>query len=95
MSEKRTVVEVGGTAAKRTRLFQREIAQAHHDREHLWVATLTFRVTPPLRDGAMLAVEDLRAGPVAFCMMCERTFTPEVDPVCPGDAEVDRLLRED
>jgi hypothetical protein len=84
MTDERTVVEIPDNSKARIRIFKAEIARAHLDNEHLWVATLTFRVTPPLRDGTMLPVEDLRMGPVAFCWLCDITYLPGVDPACPG-----------
>jgi hypothetical protein len=55
-------------------------------REHLWIATLGYLVTMPLRPGALLDPDNVIGPPVIGCFVCEQDYTEGmVGTPCPGD----------
>lgn len=69
----------------RDRVLRAEYAKALHDKEHYWVASFMYRVTPPIQAGQPFDFENLRAGPVLMCYVCEEPYSPDISPVCPGE----------
>lgn len=50
-------------------------ARALRSGEHLWVAVVSYFVTPPIRDGQLLDVENMAIEPAVGCYLCEQPFT--------------------
>lgn len=64
---------------------EREQAEAVRRREHYWLAFVTYRVVPPMREGAMLDAENLRGIPVLGCFICEEPWSDDAPRRCPGE----------
>lgn len=82
----RDLVHTNDVAAYCT-VFEAETSLAAAEQSHYWVATLMFKVEPPLRDGHTFAAADLRAGPLIICFICDQPWTPDADPRCPGEPD--------
>lgn len=56
------------------RLFEQEMAEATREHRHYWTAVVMYKVNPPLTDGSILDVENLRSRPAVGCFICERAY---------------------
>jgi hypothetical protein len=65
--------------------MERELEEAKRNHEHFWVAIVSFKVTPPLLDGAVLDHENMLGPPAIGCYICEAVFTKLMARKCPGE----------
>jgi len=55
-------------------LADKEIAEATKEHRHYWTAVVMYKVNPPLKDGSVLDLENLRSRPAVGCFICERVY---------------------
>lgn len=65
--------------------FDRRYERATQRREHLWVATVCYFVTPPFKEGQLLGVENMAMDPALGCYICEQVYTPTIGNRCAGE----------
>lgn len=61
-----------------------DLARAVHDGDHLWIAMMAFRVSPPIQEGTLFGADNLWQGPDVGCYVCEQAYSEQLDPICPG-----------
>lgn len=66
-------------------IFETEIRAAEAAHEHYWIASLSYKVTPPLIEERSFDVENLRIPPVVGCYICEEPWTKTARKFCNGD----------
>lgn len=79
--------EIPGDRIRRAeQLADQEIAQATKEHRHYWTAVVMYKVNPPLMDGAILDIENLRSRPAVGCFICERVYgSPGLGARCKGE----------
>lgn len=58
--------------------FNRRYGDAVAGRHHLWTATVSYFVTPPLTEGSILDVENMAMDPAVGCYVCEQIYSPSL-----------------
>lgn len=65
--------------------LDRELAEHQRQRKHYWIALVTFKVNPPLSDGALLDHENICGIPMVGCYICEQPWSKNSPRRCPGE----------
>lgn len=58
--------------------FEAKVDRAVQLGEHLWIASLAFYVSPPLKQGTLLDADGIATGPHVGCYLCEEPWSERI-----------------
>lgn len=70
------------------KVMDKEVAQCVREKKHYWLAIVSFKVNPPLREGSILDSENMRGLTAIGCYICEEPFTEKSPKRCPGEPRI-------